>query len=170
MSYKQSLGLFFVIVLIGIIVINNVSSQEITPSNYSSYSNQMITDNFNIYFKNNTNLDSAVRFEKEGYFFTYDLSGGAMQWAEQPGFPARTNTLGSGAPSNSQNCLVNISQNEFSYPSAYYNTTVKYEILNNKLKETFILGGLPSLKDYTYLEYTGNIKFNKTLQICDEIT
>jgi len=60
MSYKQSLGLFFVIVLIGIIVINNVSSQEITPSNYSSYSNQMITDNFNIYFKNNTNLDTAV--------------------------------------------------------------------------------------------------------------
>jgi hypothetical protein len=126
----------------------------LTSSNYLDYKNQLDANSgagFKIYFKNNSNLDSAVRFEKDGYFFAYDLSGGVMQWAEQPGKPGVVNTLGSGAPSNSQDSKVEVTKSEFNYPGAYYNTTVKYQVLKNELKETFILGGLPSLKDYKYV-------------------
>ena len=35
------------------------------------------------------------------------------------------------------------------------------------LKENFVLSNISSgIKDYLYLEYSGNIKFNKTLNIC----
>ena len=162
--YKKTIYFGEKYVLInGEYVLPNVT---ITSSNISGYSNEMKTLKYKVYFKSNTNLDSAVRFEKDGYFLAYDLSSGRMQWREQPGFPARTDTLGSGAPSNSQNCLISIKNDEASYSSAFFNTTVKYTIEKNMLKENFILYGLPSYKDYTYLEYTGNIKFNRTLKIC----
>lgn len=140
----------------------------INKSSYMSYNNELNTEGvpFKVYIKNNTNLAEAVRFEKDGYFFVYDLSGGKMQWAEQPGFPARTDTLGSGAPSNSQDSVLSVSGNSFKYTGAYYNTNVEYVATKNMLKETFVLSGLPSIKDYTYLEYTGNIKFNRSLKIC----
>lgn len=121
---------------------------------------------YQAYFRNNSNTAGAVRFEKDGYYFTYDLSGGKMQWREQPGFPARVDTLGSGATSNSIDTQINITGNKASYVNAFFNTTVEYYLKKDMLKEVFVLNGLPSIKPYTYLEYTGNIKFNSSLQIC----
>lgn len=124
--------------------------------------------NYKIYFRNNSNTAGGVRFEKDGYFMSYDISGSNMQWREQPGFPSRTDTLGSGASSNSQDAIALINNNNIIYPRAFYNTNVTYSIYNSELKEEFVLYGLPSIKPYTYLEYTGNIKFNRSLQICTE--
>lgn len=74
--------------------INNLTSNiylsNLRPINIIS--NQAITNNFKITFKNNTNLDSAVTFNKGGYSFTYDLSGGQMLWKEKLGQPAQSST------------------------------------------------------------------------------
>jgi len=126
--------------------------------------------NYAYSFKNNSNTAEAVRFEKDGYYFTYDLSGGQMEWAVRPGQPAVTNTPGGYCQglSNSQDTKIISEGNLRTYPNAFCNTNVTYEIKDNGLKETFILSGLPSIKDYDYLQYSGNIKFNRTLQICTE--
>jgi len=142
----------------------------LSATNFSNYVYKLDADGvpFKVYLRENSNTAEAVRFEKDGYFFTYDLSGGQMQWVEKAGQPSASSTLGSGAPSNSQDSQVIIEKSKFSYPTAFYNTSVEYIVNKDMLKETFVLGGLPSIKDYFYLEYTGNIKFNKTLQICTE--
>jgi len=140
----------------------------IIPSTRSGYDYAIIKGYYKVFLKNNSNTDSAVRFEKDGYFFTYDLSGGQMLWRATPTQPDASNTLGSGAPSNSQNTQVSIDLNNANYSNAFYNTDVIYTLQLDVLKEIFILKGLPSYKDYLYLEYSGNIKFNKTLDICNE--
>lgn len=140
----------------------------ITASSYLNYNYKMDSAPYKTYFRNNSNTDEPVRFEKDGYFFVYDISQGEMLWAVQNGFPSRTDTLGSGASSNSLDTAVKMNGNEAVYAGAFYNTNVTYKVFNTMLKETFILSGLPSFKDYNYLQYSGNIKFNRSLQICSE--
>lgn len=122
--------------------------------------------NHKAFFRNNTNTAEAVRFEKDGYFFSYDVSGGQLIWHEQVGFPARTDTLGGGVPSNSQNTMISQINDIANYSGAFSNTDLFYVVKKNMLKEEFVLKSLPSIKPYLYLEYTGNIKFNASLSIC----
>jgi len=139
---------------------------QIKSSNYSNFVYELIGAPYKVYFRNNSNTAESVRFEKDGYFFVYEISDGVIQWREQPGFPARTDTLGGGAPSNSQDSFAVINNNVLTYPAAFYNTNVTYILSNDMLKENFILSGLPSFKDYLYLEYTGKAYFNRSLKIC----
>ncbi len=159
-------------------IINILNGSDYTPidtqinsSNYLNFVYELTNTPYKAYFRNNSNQGGTantapVRFEKDGYFFAYDISGGRIQWREQPGFPSRTDTLGGGAPSNSQDSFAVINNNILTYPDAFYNTNVTYILSNDVLKETFILSGLPSLKDYNYLEYTGKAYFNRSLKIC----
>lgn len=149
-------------------ILINDSLFNIIPTNKTGYVFQLndTLSKYKAYFKNNSNTASSVRFEKDGYFFEYDVSGGALQWHEQPGFPARTDTLGGGVPSNSQNTIAEAKDNLVLYKNAFSNTNLTYFLTNNMMKENFILASLPSIKNYTYLEYTGNIKFNSSLNIC----
>lgn len=142
----------------------------ITITNVSNFAYEMTNAPYKAYFRNNTNTEGAITFLKDNYSFTYDLSGGKIQWRATEGHPDAVDTLGDGAPSNSQDDLAEINNEEKSvyYVGAFSNTTVKYYLQNNMLKENFILYGLPSLKDYIYLEYTGNIKFNASLDICTD--
>ena len=158
-------------------IINYLNGSDYSPINTtigsSSYSNfvyELQTPFYKIYFRNNSNTDSntdqPVRFEKDGYFLVYDISEGQMQWRAQPGFPARTDTLGVGYSSNSLDSYIIVNNNIGLYPGAFSNTNVTYGLTSSMLKENFILSGLPSFKDYLYLEYTGRLYFNKTLKIC----
>lgn len=146
----------------------NESFFKLITSTRNGYDYQMYDDytNHSVFFKNNSNNAEATRFEKDGYFFTYDLSGGQMRWAVKENQPSAIDTLGSGTPSNSQNTQVTINDNKANYSNAYYNTDVIYTANIDRVKEIFVLRGVPSFKDYYYLEYTGNIKFNASLDIC----
>ena len=97
---------------------------KLTSTSRIGYIYEMTNFGYNAYFKNNSNTAEAVRYEKNGYFFTYDLSGGAMQWAVKSGQPNAKDTLGSGMPSNSQNTAVTISTNVATYTDAFYNTKI----------------------------------------------
>lgn len=155
-------------------LMNYYNGNEYVPINTTivttsgSYSYKMIESPYNLYFKNNSNTAEAVRFEKNGYFFIYDVSGGQILWAVQDGKPDATDTLGGGKPSNSQDTHIAINGSTAIYGGAFYNTNITYEVFNEMLKETYTLYGLPSYKDYYYLQYSGNIKFNKSLQICTD--
>lgn len=139
---------------------------NITTSIRSSYSYQLTQKHFGVYFKNNSNTDSSVLFVRDGFSFIYDVSAGEMLWKEKPGQPAAWNTLGSGNSSNSQNTQIETKGATAIYSAAFSNTDINYTIENSMLKETYILHSLPSIKDYTYLEYSGNVKFNASLQVC----
>ena len=123
-------------------------------SNRSNFNYELNTVGlpFKIFIRENSNTAEAVRFEKDGYFFTYDLGAGTMQWVEQPGKPSAWATLGSGVASNSKDSIVAINKNNFVYTNAFSNTDVSYSVFSDMLKETFILKSLPRIKDYTYLE------------------
>ena len=149
----------------------SITHEDSTPYNLVNsagiYSKQAITPNFKVYFKNNSNTANAVRFEKDGYYFTYDISDGTIMWKEKSGQPSQSSTLGSGYDSNSKNTLVSASGNQAIYSNAFEFTNVTYDVTGSMLKENFILSNITSgIKDYLYLEYTGNIEFNKTLKIC----
>jgi len=36
------------------------------------------------------------------------------------------------------------------------------------LKEKIVISSIPSIKSYDYIRYSGNIRLNKTLEICTE--
>jgi len=127
-------------------------------SKVGNYIYELTSAPYKAYFKENLNTGESIRFEKDGYFFIYDISGGDMLWAVQDGKPAAKDTLGGGCPSNSQDSIAVVEGNRVEYPTAFCNTNVTYQIYEDMLKETFILTGLPSIKAYTYLQYSGNIK------------
>jgi hypothetical protein len=153
-------------------LMNYNNGSEIIPINTaiknSLYGYEMTSAPYRAYFKNNSNTAGAVRFEKDNYFFTYDLSGGALQYRGTPTQPNIIDTLGSGYTSNSKDTQISINGSLATYPNAFSFTNVSYTLYNDMLKEIFILNKPTgyTYKDYTYLEYTGNIKFNKTLTIC----
>jgi len=132
------------------------------------YGYQMTNANFKIYFRNNSNTAGAVRFEKKGYFFTYDVSGSEVLWRSRAGQPDVWATLGGSVSSNSQDTQIITNGVNAVYPIAFSNTNLTYSISNGMLKENLVLTGLPSVKDYLYLEFGGKIEFNKSLQICTE--
>ena len=118
------------------------------------------------YFRNNTNTAKAVLYQKRGYYFIYDISDSQMQWIEKPGQPAASSTLGGGCSSNTLDTQAIVSGATVLYPSAFCNTNITYQINSTMMKENYVLYGLPSIKDYLYLEYTGHVYFNKSLDIC----
>jgi hypothetical protein len=140
----------------------------ILNTTYLGYKYGLTASKYKVYFLTNTNLDSPLRYEKNGYYFIYDISQGELKWIGRPGQPSATDTLGSGASSNSLDTIANVSNNKISYKSAYFNTTVEYELRSDNIKETFILTGLPNIKSYDYLQYSGNIRFNSSLKICTD--
>lgn len=168
--------LVFTLVLAGSVLSAHkiTSLNEYTPTTTHSpvyrdgtlYSYVFHTFGHSVYLRNNSNTDKAVRYEKNGYFFTYDLASGKLQWRAKLNQPSVVETLGSGTPSNSQDTQIFVNGTVVTYAGAFYNTNVIYDLNTSMLKETFVLTGLPSLKDYFYLEYTGNIQFNASLDIC----
>lgn len=147
----------------------NVSdvSTIITNSSYRLYNYQATYPSYNVYFRSNTNLDSPVRFEKEGYFFIYDISQGTMTWIGLPGQPSASNTLGSGMSSNSEDTTAKVSGTNISYQPAFFNTTVSYTMSSDRVKEVFKLTGV-AFKNYDYLQYSGQVRFNASLKICTD--
>jgi len=136
----------------------------ITPSS-TSYDYEMITAPYQAYFQDTLNTGEAVKFEKDGYYFIYDLSGGKMQWVEQPGNPTKTKSIGSVLTST-----ASILNDKVYYNDSFLNTDVYYEVFNEMLKEHFILSNLSQSHwndgtNYLYLEYTGEIRFSSELDI-----
>ena len=138
----------------------------IPETKISGYSWKAVGSNFTIYFKNNSNEDSAIRFQKDGYVFTYDLLSGGLQWKGKVGQPNAWNTLGGDFSSNSLNTQIAVSENKVTYPLAYSFTNLTYEVSESSVKENFVLTSKPTIKDYLYLEYQGKITFNSSLKIC----
>ena len=121
---------------------------------------------FKISFKNNSNVAEPVLFQKDGYFFIYDISQGQMMWKETPGHPSAESTLGSGL-SNSKDTQIKIDENKVNYDNAFSYTNISYSVYDNMLKENYILSNITAgIKDYTYLEYSGKAMFNSSLKIC----
>ena len=133
----------------------------VTTSDYLTYDYEMEKGIYHAYFQDNINTGEPVRFEKDGYYFIYDLSGGKIQWAEQEGNPTKTKSIGALLSS-----VPTISNNNVRYNNAFAYTDVEYFVYNEMLKENFILSQLPpSGAGYLFLEYTGEIKHSSSLTI-----
>ena len=132
----------------------------IIPMNYNGYDYGVNQTQYQAYFQETLNTGKAVMFERDGYYFIYDLSGGKMQWVKQPGEPTKTKSIGS-VLSSTINPVNNIAY----YNNSFLNTDVYYEVLNDMLKEHFILNELVINDAYNYLEYTGEIRFSPELNI-----
>lgn len=136
----------------------------LTNSSRQNYEYEMTKASYQAYFKNNLNTGEAVRFEKDGYYFIYDLSGGKIQWVEQEGDTTKTKSIGAMLSSNGMR-----NNNKIQYNNAFAYTNISYTLENEMLKEYFILSQLPpDSTDYFYLEYTGEIKFSSELTIFAE--
>jgi len=147
--------------------VNYLNNDEYEPINttilsseYLNYEYEMTKNDFKAYFESNINTGEAVRYEKDGYYFTYDLGGGKMQWVEQEGDPTKTKAIGA---ISSSTAITD--DNKIYYNNAFSYTNISYEILNNMLKEYFILSQMPKDEPYLYLEYTGEIKYSNDLTI-----
>ena len=129
---------------------------ETSASTYLDYEYELTTAPYHAYFQNDIKAGKGFRFEKDGYWFTYDLSGGKMQWTEQIGDETKTKSISSIISS-----IPTINENKITYPNAFLNTNLKYTLKDTQLKEEFILTELPIYSEgYLYLEYTGEIQFN----------
>ncbi|MCX6747150.1 MAG: hypothetical protein NTU63_03400, partial [Candidatus Pacearchaeota archaeon] len=146
--------------------LSNQTFEIFVPSSYMNYNYEYQENGYKIYFKNNTNLDSPLRFERGGYYFVYDISEGEMLWKATPNQPDAWNTLGGGYSSNSLDTQIQVNGGSLVYPDAFSNTNITYDIQKNSIKENFILSYLPSIKNYLYLEYSGRVEFNASLKIC----
>lgn len=151
-----------------ILINTNPVNYTITPSTYSTYSYQAIGMPYQVYFKNNSNSADAILFMKDGYTIKQDVSGGQLLWYAKPNQPTASETLGGGVPSNSQNnqIIINNSNHKITYPNAYSNIELTYELKEDRLKENYKLTYLPSIKNYTYLRFEQDFIFNKSLKIC----
>jgi len=133
----------------------------ITTSSFLTYDFEMTKGIYKAYFQDNINTGEAVRFEKDGYHFIYDLSGGKMQWIEQEGNPTKTKSIGAILSS-----VPTIKDNKIIYENGFLNTNVSYFVFNEMLKENFILKSLPTGgADFFYLDFTGEIKHSSNLTI-----
>jgi hypothetical protein len=142
----------------------------INPSTYENFDYEHGVAAYSAYFRNNTNTGHPIRIEHAGYFFEYDISGSNLQYHGKPGQPAVTDTLGGGASSNTLDTQLRYSGDTIYYDDAFSYTNITYELMDTQIKETFILQQIPNLKtEYDYLEYTGHVYFNRSLQICDDL-
>ena len=136
----------------------------IVSSDYGTYDYEMEKAQYHAYFQDDANTGEAVRFEKDGYYFIYDLSGGKMQWAEQEGDPSKTKSIGA-----IQSATIEVNGNEVNYPQAFLNTNLTYSVYNDMLKENFILYTMPTLEaGYLFLEYSGEIRYSPELHMYAE--
>jgi len=134
-------------------------------SSYLDYEYELTTAPYHAYFQNNIQAGKGFRFETNGYWFTYDLSGGKMQWAVENKSGTedwgKTKSIGS-ILSSSPDVYDNIVQ----YNNSFLNTDVQYVLQNELVKENFVLSSLPAgYGDYLYLEYIGEIQFDNNLTI-----
>lgn len=135
-------------------------------STYKDYEYQLDTEysDYEAYFQDDIKAGKGFRFEVNDYWFTYDLSGGKMQWAvENKTTPdwGKTKALGSILSSNPE-----ITNNSVIYNNSFLNTDVVYEMRLDGVKENFVLSSFPSgVGDYLYLEYTGELQFDGNLTI-----
>ena len=121
---------------------------------------------YKAYFRNNSNSVKAMRFEKDGYFVSWDFSTAQLRWISKPGQPVISETLGGGVPSNSQDTQIIINNLTANYPGGFSNTNITFKFEPNQIKENLVLSYLPSIKDYEYLKYDFHLFFNSTLKIC----
>jgi len=133
-------------------------------SSYLDYEYELTTAPYHAYFQDNIQAGKGFRFEVNDYWFTYDLSGGKMQWAvEDKGVPdwEKTKSIGS-ILSSSPDVFDNVVQ----YNDSFLNTDVQYKLQNELVKENFILKSLPAdAGDFLYLEYVGDVEFDSSLTI-----
>jgi len=143
-------------------------SIEITNSSYLDYEYEMNTNstNYIVYFQDNIQAGKGIRFEKEGYYLTYDLSGGRIRWAveNKSGTPDYGKAKSIGAILSAP---VNIESNySVRYNNSFLNTDILYQLGNEILKENFILSAIPAGGgDFVYLEYSGEIQHSANLTI-----
>lgn len=137
---------------------------SIESSSYLDYEYEVIGE-YNLYLQDNIQAGKGIRFERDGYYMTYDLSGGKMQWAvEDKGVPdwGKTKSIGS-VLSSAMNI---VSSNKVVYNDSFLDTDVQYVFSANILKENLILNSFPAgVGDYLYLEYTGKIEYSGNLII-----
>jgi len=134
---------------------------DILVSDGTKGNHEMTKSSYNTYFQDNIQDGKGIRFEKDGYFFTYDLSGGKIQWAEQEGDSTKTKSVGAILSS-----VPYVDGNKIRYNNSFLNTDVEYTLKNTMLKEILILNELPTYQTgYLYLEYTGEVQFSNELTI-----
>lgn len=147
-------------------VLWNFSFMPIINSSYKDYEYQLddYYSNYQAYFQDDIKAGKGFRFEIDGYWFTYDLSGGKMQWAVENKTNqdwGKTKAIGSVLTSNPTN-----NSNKIIYENAFTLTDVEYEMRLDGVKENFILNSMPSTpEDFLYLEYTGELEFDGNLTI-----
>ncbi len=172
-KHDKGLGTYSLEVYPGIVNYDSGSGYEpvlieITNSSYLDYEYEMNTNStsYTVYFQDNIQAGKGIRFEKNGYYLTYDLSGGKIQWAveNKSGTPdyGKIKSIGSVLSAS-----VDIESNHsVRYNHSFSYTDILYQLGNEMLKENFILNSFPpGGVDYLYLEYTGEIQHSDNLTI-----
>jgi len=137
-------------------------------STYKDYEYQLDTEysDYEAYFQDDIKAGKGFRFEVNDYWFTYDLSGGKMQWAVENKSGkedwGKTKSIGSVLSSSPE-----IYNNSVRYNNSFSQTDVQYEMRLDGVKENFVLNSMPLVLpgDYAYLEYTGELQFDNNLTI-----
>lgn len=105
----------------------------------------------------NIQSGTGIVFNCKGYWFTYKLSGGKMQWTDG----SKTKSI-----SAIQSSFGVADGNKLNYSSAFLNTNIHYLGHSYGIKEHFVLSELPENKDvYPYLEYTGELSWSDELSV-----
>ena len=178
MTYKNPSGSYTKILGQGIIYVDDKSEKTphyvpwnssffpVINSTYKDYEYQLDTyySDYEAYFQNDIKAGKGFMFEVNDYWFTYDLSGGKMQWAvENKTTPDWGKTKSIGAILTSS---PSIQENNVRYNNSFLNTDVSYEMRLQGVKENFILNSMPGTPaDFLYLEYTGELQFDSNLTI-----
>lgn len=139
---------------------------NIIPSNNQNYSYEMTQAPYKAFFKTSSNSARSIRYETQGYYFTFDISTSQMKWYNstlraEGGMVANMNPLDTYAVINGST---------ISYNNAWLYTNLTYELTDNMMKELLTMSNVskPSSTGitYDYFQYRINIYFNSTLKIC----
>ena len=112
----------------------------------------------------NINSGDGIQFNCGGHWFSYELSGGKIQWWYIDKGKESTKSIGSILSSQGA-----ASGNNVTYQNAFWGTDIRYTAHSYGLREVFILDVLPSGAsvdwDETYLEYTGELTWDDGLSV-----
>jgi Concanavalin A-like lectin/glucanases superfamily len=179
-KYKRDLILGIVAVALGTLIfvmLRVVLAQPITgcpygfcnsstfiPSTLANYSYQSNNTAYTLYLMNDSDLSKAVSFVANGYSFTFDMALSQAQYYNS--------TLGAvvGGILNPSHTNISINGGSASYPNAWPNVSIVYNLTSNLVKENIIINTNSTLPANSsaadFFRFRTDLYYNSSLQVC----
>ena len=179
-NYKRDLILGIVAVALGTLIFMMVrvvsaqpsngcnlgfcNSSNFIPSTLANYNYQSNNTAYTLYLMNDSDLSKAVSFVANGYSFTFDTALSQDQYYNS--------TLGAvvGGVLNPAHTNISINGTVASYPNAWQNITLAYNITPNTAKENIIInnsGAIPANSSAAdFFRFRTDLYYNSSLQVC----